>query len=278
MKLIESHEQLESNIREFDKLRKFGTNEEKSEVNSLIRRGTCFIPYVSDDCLYFAPSRFVGYVGNTLKKHNANNKKDGRLTNREINNILGTRALSYSYLEKAYISSCGALGFEANASGNFGVRRKYWLTTDIEEFCIQTQEAEIGDDPSLDSTEREQLIKSRVGQGKFRDLLIKFWSTCCVTKCSQLSLLRASHIKPWRDCDNKERIDRYNGFLLTPNLDLLFDKGFISFDKAGNIMISKSVSKHDFEALGLNDSLSVSLVPEHEKYLSWHRKNIYAYT
>ena len=56
-----------------------------------------------------------------------------------------------------------------------------------------------------------------------------------------LALLVASHIKPWRDADNIERLDQYNGFLLLPNLDKVFDLGFITFRATGEIIVSKQI-------------------------------------
>ncbi len=90
----------------------------------------------------------------------------------------------------------------------------------------------------LTETERKTVILSRVGQGAFREGLIKYWGGCSVTNCRFIPLLRASHIKPWRDSSNKERLDVFNGFLLTPHLDAAFDSGYITFDSSGKIIIS----------------------------------------
>jgi 5-methylcytosine-specific restriction protein A len=62
----------------------------------------------------------------------------------------------------------------------------------------------------LSETERETVVQSRVGQGRFRNNLINYWKGCAVTGCKIISLLRASHIKPWRDCNNEERLDTYS--------------------------------------------------------------------
>src|SRR5690606_16024439 len=72
---------------------------------------------------------------------------------------------------------------------------------------------------ALGSTEAQSLLKSRRGQGKFRADLIYLWTgRCAVTGLSNVTLLRASHIKPWAVSNNYERLDAYNGLLLTPNL------------------------------------------------------------
>ena len=81
-----------------------------------------------------------------------------------------------------------------------------------------------------DITEKDAIVKTRIGQDKFREDLVNRWQCCAVTSCRAISVLRASHIKPWHLCTNDERLDVDNGLLLTPNLDALFDTGLVSFD------------------------------------------------
>lgn len=130
---------------------------------------------------------------------------------------------------------------------------------------------------SITDTEREALSKSRIGQGKFRTHLKIFWKNCCaVTGCSIVDILRASHIKPWRDSENHERLDYYNGLLLTPNLDAAFDSGLISFDSNGAILISKKLSYDQKAILGIEDQMSLKRIEkDHHKYLEYHRNHIF---
>lgn len=137
----------------------------------------------------------------------------------------------------------------------------------------EEQEAEmmIRNDSNLSITEKEQLIKARKGQGKFREDLLKYWSyKCCVTDVDLSDILVASHIKAWKDSDNSERLDVYNGLLLSPTLDKLFDKGFISFSDKGYILFSERVKPY-IEVLGLNEKMRINLQKEHLKYLAFHR-------
>jgi hypothetical protein len=99
--------------------------------------------------------------------------------------------------------------------------------------------AEVQEYLNLSSSEREAVVKARIGQGRFRDSLIAYWSTCAVTGCMEESLLRASHIKPWADASLAERLSLYNGLLLSPTLDACFDSGYASFDDGGKILISE---------------------------------------
>lgn len=123
-------------------------------------------------------------------------------------------------------------------------------------------------------TTRKTLIDARLGQGVFRSSLLSLWADkCAVTKCATKVLLRASHIKPWRDCDNRERLDRYNGLLLNPVLDAAFDRGLISFSDTGGILFSCVFSLKEQELLGLHSRLKLICVfDENKRYLAFHRK------
>lgn len=129
---------------------------------------------------------------------------------------------------------------------------------------------------SLNQTEKESIVKSRIGQGLFRERVVKLWGSCSVTGLGNLSLLRASHIKPWRDSSNQERLDPMNGLLLQPTLDHLFDLGLITFDKAGNMMLSSYLSIDDIEKLELVGNVKLRKVPnELMDYMKYHRSHVF---
>ena len=125
----------------------------------------------------------------------------------------------------------------------------------------------------VDETTRTTLIEARRGQGKYRNDLIAVWGKCAVTRCAHIELLRASHIKPWRDASNLERLDKFNGLLLSPNLDAAFDRGLISFADNCSIVISPALSKETQASLGISPELKlVSVYEENRHYLALHRK------
>lgn len=129
---------------------------------------------------------------------------------------------------------------------------------------------------NLSQTERLSLEKSRIGQGIFRDSLVKIWGRCAVTGFSNVDLLRASHIKPWRVSTNQERLNPFNGLLLSPNFDLLFDKGFITFNPNGKIIISKKLSIHDQHVLHVrNDHHLHKVLDENKPFLEFHREIVF---
>ena len=128
----------------------------------------------------------------------------------------------------------------------------------------------------LPETEREAIVQSRVGQGEFRNKLIRYWKGCAVTECEHLGLLRASHIKPWRSSDNIERLDVFNGLLLIPNLDSAFDNGLISFDNDGKLIISALLTSKDRNKLSIHPEMCIrKLDARHVKYLEYHRQNVF---
>lgn len=111
----------------------------------------------------------------------------------------------------------------------------------------------------------------RVGQNVFRAKIIDYWECCAITGFDDSHLLVASHIKPWKDATNEERLDEYNGLLLLPNYDKLFDSGYISFDQDGKIVISSKLSDEQKKILGLSDDIKLRKIDDkHKKYLDYH--------
>jgi hypothetical protein len=126
---------------------------------------------------------------------------------------------------------------------------------------------------SVEETTRTALIEARRGQGKYRQDLIKVWERCSVTRCAHVALLRASHIKPWRESTNSERLNLYNGLLLAPNLDEAFDRGLISFADDGGILISSCLSTETCSLLGIGKELRVAPVHQANRpFLAFHRE------
>ena len=128
----------------------------------------------------------------------------------------------------------------------------------------------------LTETEKRSLVLSRRGQGRFRDELLEHWGSCSVTGCRNSRLLRASHIKPWKLCTNRERLDSDNGLLLSPALDAALDCGLITFSDRGEIVISPLLSGSDRKHLGIREGMKLCrLGSGHRKYLRFHRANVY---
>jgi putative restriction endonuclease len=127
--------------------------------------------------------------------------------------------------------------------------------------------------PALAVTERQELVRSRVGQGRFRSLVLEHWGRCAVTGYDDPALLVASHIKPWRLSTNPERLDGYNGLLLNPTFDKVFDLGLISFEVNGALCVSPRLRQP--AVLGVLIGARVELSKRHERYMEFHREIVF---
>lgn len=128
------------------------------------------------------------------------------------------------------------------------------------------------------TTEVERLVVQRIGQDLFRKSLLDYWGgRCCVTGLAVPELLRASHIRPWAKCEtNEQRLDVFNGLLLSPNMDALFDGGWITFSDSGEIILSVALSGEVRQLLGVTPgSYAHGLCSKHRTYLSFHRSHVF---
>lgn len=149
----------------------------------------------------------------------------------------------------------------------------YPLDDDI---AADAAEKAIREDGAIPVTEREQLVKARVGQGLYRSRVELIEAGCRLTGVTDRRFLRASHIKPWSKSDSKEKLDGNNGLLLAPHIDHLFDKGFISFQDDGRLLTSKALPQSVQDAWSLLPSVtSKSFTVSQAKYLAYHRANVY---
>ena len=127
------------------------------------------------------------------------------------------------------------------------------------------------------TTEAERLVVQRVGQNVFRAALLLYWQgRCCVTGLEVPELLRASHIKPWAACDSDdERLDVFNGLLMAPQVDALFDGGWISFADSGGVVVSPALPLEASAKLGLSSAWRASHLSDvHRAYMAYHRLHV----
>lgn len=190
--------------------------------------------------------------------------------------------------EPVYAFVVGHATFNREALARGGANS---LTFEVVTNILEDQvESRLLAEPGLDTTVRESVIQARRGQGKFRANLEAVESSCRLTGISNPTLLIASHIKPWRVCASAhERLDGMNGLLLTPDADLLFDRGFISFEDSGEVMVSDRVDRLDLirlgfeklvlERFGVAEAPAVwstdGFAPPQRKYLAHHRSEVF---
>lgn len=128
-----------------------------------------------------------------------------------------------------------------------------------------------------EETDAISVVTSRKGQGKFKNRLLGTMRSCPFTNISEPILLRASHAKPWSMSSNLERLDGFNGLLLTPTYDVLFDRGLISFEDDGTLIVSSLVSREIINKLRLVAGETYNIANEtgeRSRYLKFHRENV----
>lgn len=163
-----------------------------------------------------------------------------------------------------------------DADGSF----RYYLRLFVDYFgnhehpsAAAEAEAEIASE-NIPATEKDQLSKARIGQGKYREALLHECPFCPITMVSDDRLLIASHIKPWKYSSDAERLDPKNGLLLTPTYDKLFDLGLITFDNDKRMLVSPFLSRMTCSKLGLVDKRVITHLPldGRKTYMEYHRE------
>ena len=125
-------------------------------------------------------------------------------------------------------------------------------------------------------TFRDQLVRARRGQGVFRSNVLLREEFCRVTRVNEPRHLKASHIKPWRDATDAERLDGANGLLLSPHIDHLFDEGYITFSSSQELVLVPEVRDKLMDAWGIDAGVRVGeFSREQNAYLDYHRVNVF---
>jgi len=140
------------------------------------------------------------------------------------------------------------------------------------------QVAEVITSTTIPDTEKQAIVMARRGQGLFRKRVAQIERRCRVTGVTAAEFLRASHAKPWRDSSNEERLDGENGLLLTPDVDLLFDRGFISFKDNGDVLVSPVADRAEMAKMGLADHMLNNVgafTVKQRNYLEFHRDMVF---
>ncbi len=147
---------------------------------------------------------------------------------------------------------------------------------DIEEWERRVEIA-IAADTAIRDTQRTALLQARRGQGLFRENVRSIERACRITRVERMEHLIASHVQPWRDSSNEQRLDGENGLLLTPTVDHLFDKGFISFEDSGQLIVSPAADQRSLQRMGIDPEsrVNVGAFSEGQRhYLDFHRDNV----
>lgn len=168
----------------------------------------------------------------------------------------------------------GAFAFPTRDSLYEGVRRAYELALSLPTLPLEKFKDELA---KIGATERDAMIRQRVGQDIFREALMTYWrGTCPMTGITDPDLLRASHIIRWSKCSSdEERLDVHNGLLLSSLWDAAFDSGLITFDDEGRVLASLELSRAARAELRIEDARPLALVGATQERMAWHRKHLF---
>lgn len=144
------------------------------------------------------------------------------------------------------------------------------------------KKSELQAEQHLNSEKEDKHIReyrqARDGQGEYRRALLEECPMCPITGITEESLLIASHIKPWSVCEDNEKIDPKNGFILSPLYDKLFDRGFITFTPDRRVKITNWLSVHDKKRIGIADNQQIPILPIDDArvhYLDYHANVVF---
>lgn len=147
---------------------------------------------------------------------------------------------------------------------------------DKQQIVEDLQEEAIKGRTDIGTTTKIQLVKSRRGQGVFKANIRLNEKGCRITGITDLQHLRASHIKPWKNSTDEEKLNGCNGLLLAPHIDHLFDKGLISFSENGNLLISDKLDRDVLAKWGISDMVNVgSFNTSQSMFLEYHRHSVF---
>ena len=139
-------------------------------------------------------------------------------------------------------------------------------------------QASIAEKEGIPETTRTALIQARRGQGIFKTNVAQFEHECRITHVHNPTHLIASHIKPWRESSDEERLAGGNGLLLTPTIDHLFDRGFISFSDDGDVLVSPVADQDSLPRMGLicdSPVFAGRFNADQRHFLEYHRQEIF---
>jgi hypothetical protein len=138
-------------------------------------------------------------------------------------------------------------------------------------------ERAVSKDTSIPETERQAIVRARIGQGLFKERVSAIEKRCRITGVENPIHLIASHCKPWRDSTNEERLNGENGLLLTPSIDRLFDRGFISFEDNGRLIVSPVADRVSLRKMGVETDTAVNVGPfssGQRAFLQFHKNAV----
>lgn len=168
-----------------------------------------------------------------------------------------------------------AAALEGLIGSQFTLSQEGLAAADVPVSLVERELAALQGRIDIPETEKRQLVNARVGQGLFKNNVRLNEHECRVTGVRQLHHLRASHIKPWRDSTNEEKLHGCNGLLLAPHVDHLFDRGFITFEGDGELVVSERLEPEVLDAWAIELPRNVGgFNVDQRHFLEHHRAHV----
>lgn len=155
--------------------------------------------------------------------------------------------------------------------------RSYVESNVFDVVAAKIEEKKISENVNISTTERESIVKARIGQGKFREQLLAKYGSCIISGIDISKALVASHIKPWAVSTNEERVSVNNGLLLSATYDRLYDSGLITFVNEGKLIISRFVSEENRNKLQIKNGQVYKLQSKMQmkNFLEYHNDVVF---
>ena len=216
-----------------------------------------------------------------LKEHDSRKSTDARLyAKNTLPDSYGTEY--YELIRKLMLPNITSVSILKLMSDRFEIVYYFKIFPEFssetfKDVIENTEIEKIRDIRTIPETEKLQLVKSRIGQGIFRDRLILDCPICPITLVTDSRFLIASHIKPWRVSSNSERLDVNNGLLFTPTFDKLFDGGYISFNNKKELLISPFVDNQLRRCFNITEGETYPRLSLNGRvdYMDYHRMEIF---
>lgn len=197
----------------------------------------------------------------------------------EDNNGVAIWSIIYNQIEKYYPEIRKPKDWKAGVRGVLyrDIGKNFKMLEEGVVALIDYDENNLVLNEDIGDTSKSVQTKIRIGQEKFRKNLLKHLKECPITGINEQRILLASHIKPWAISTNEERLDIHNGFILSPTVDKLFDKGLITFENNKKLIISPTLSKSNIDKIGIISGKKYLKLPTENRigYLEFHRENIF---
>ena len=207
--------------------------------------------------------------------------------------ILNKKVYLFKYITKGIVEFISEMSFidcdyfdtyDRNGNMRIGIKfffkrsdfNLYEIPQQLTKTNVAAENTEYYENLKPNRTERKGLITTRVGQGAYRKSILHRWEyKCAATGFNDLRVLIASHILPWKDSSDNERLDVDNGILLSPDFDGLFDNHLISFENSGKIILSTEIENNNYLGLGISGKEIINGLSDGNKsYLDKHRQKV----